>query len=137
LKNKFFDIALRSAARLAGKNGRIALLIGKLGYKMTKVNWKDVKAIDAKEKFFILGRLSKAYATGKYRHIPWKSVLIILAAIIYFVNPIDLVPDVVPLLGLTDDVSVLLWVYQTMSSEVDKFLAWEKTQQAALTSPDI
>ena len=36
MQNKFFDIALKSAARLAGKNGRIALLVGKLGYKITK-----------------------------------------------------------------------------------------------------
>jgi uncharacterized membrane protein YkvA (DUF1232 family) len=128
LKNKFFDIALKSAARLAGKSGRIALLLGKLGYKISKVNWKEVKAVEAKEKLMILGRLSKAYATGKYRHIPWKSLLIILAAIIYFVNPIDLIPDVVPLLGLTDDVGILLWVYQSMNNEVDKFLVWEKSQ---------
>jgi uncharacterized membrane protein YkvA (DUF1232 family) len=128
LKNKFFDIALRNAAHLAGKNGRIALLIGKLGYKITRVNWREVKVIDAKEKLMILGRLSKAYATGKYRHIPWKSLLIILAAIIYFVNPIDLVPDVVPLLGFTDDMGILLWVFESMNNEVDKFLTWEKSQ---------
>jgi uncharacterized membrane protein YkvA (DUF1232 family) len=129
LKNRFFDIALRNAARLAGKKGRIALLIGKLGYKITKVNWKEVKVSDAKEKLMILGRIAKAYATGKYRHIPWKSVLIILAAIIYFVNPIDLVPDVVPLLGFTDDMGILLWVFESMNSEVDKFLAWEKSHE--------
>lgn len=128
MKNRFFDIALKSAARLAGKNGRIALLIGKLGYKMSKVNWKEVELKEAKEKFIVLGRLTKAYATGKYRHISWKSLLIILAAIIYFVNPIDLIPDVVPLLGLSDDMGVLVWVYDTMRGEVDKFLAWEKSQ---------
>jgi uncharacterized membrane protein YkvA (DUF1232 family) len=104
------------------------LLLGKLGYKISKVNWKEVKATEAKEKLMILGRLAKAYATGKYRHIPWKSLLIILAAIIYFVNPIDLIPDVIPLLGFTDDVGILLWVYQSMNSEVERFLSWEKSQ---------
>jgi uncharacterized membrane protein YkvA (DUF1232 family) len=126
--NGFFNIALKSAARLAGKKGRIALLIGKLSYKMSKVNWKTVDGESAKEKFLLLGRLVKAYTTGKYREIPWKTVLIILAAIIYFINPIDFIPDVVPVLGFSDDFGVLLWVYNSISGEVDKFLTWEKSQ---------
>jgi uncharacterized membrane protein YkvA (DUF1232 family) len=121
-------MALKSAARLAGKKGRIALLIGKLSYKIGKVNWKKVDGEGAKEKFLLLGRLVKAYVTGKYREIPWRTLLIVLAAIIYFVNPIDLIPDLVPGLGLTDDFGVLLWVYNSISGEVDKFLTWEKAQ---------
>jgi uncharacterized membrane protein YkvA (DUF1232 family) len=128
MQNKFFDIALKSAARLAGRKGRIAILIGKLSYKISKVNWKSIDTNAIKEKFLILGRLTKAYATGKYRDIPWKSVLIVLAAIIYFINPIDLIPDVVPVLGLSDDFSILIWVYNSVSKEVDKFLTWEKSQ---------
>jgi uncharacterized membrane protein YkvA (DUF1232 family) len=128
MQNRFFDIALKSASRLAGKKGRIAMLLGTLTYKMSKINWKQIEVRDAKDKLLILGRLAKAYATGKYRYIPWKSLLIILAAIIYFVNPIDLIPDVIPLLGFSDDLGILVWVYNTLGSEIDKFLTWEKTQ---------
>ena len=128
MENKFFDIALRSASRLAGKAGRITLLVGKLAYKMRTVNWKGIEAAAVKDKFLLFGRLVKAYATGKYRHIPWKSVLIILAALIYFINPIDLVPDLIPGLGLSDDFGVLLWVFNAVQGEVDKFVAWEREQ---------
>jgi uncharacterized membrane protein YkvA (DUF1232 family) len=128
VKNKFFDIALKTAARIAGKKGRIALLIGRLTYKVSQVNWQRVDTTSVKEKLLLLGRLAKAYATGKYRNIPWKSLLIILAAIIYFINPIDLIPDVVPVLGLSDDFGVLAWVYSSVNEEVEKFLTWEKSQ---------
>lgn len=134
-KNKFFDIALKSAARLAGKKGRIALLVGRLTYKIGTVNWKNVNGENVKGKFLLLGRLVKAYATGKYRDVPWKSVLIILAAIIYFINPIDFIPDVVPVLGFSDDFGVLLWVYNSVSKEVDKFLTWEKSQGLPTLKP--
>ena len=53
--------------------------------------------------------------------------MIVLAAIIYFLNPIDLIPDFIPALGLTDDFSVLLWVYNTVHNEVNKFLIWERS----------
>lgn len=81
-----------------------------------------------KDKFFVLGRLIKAYALGDYRQIPWKTILLIVAAIIYFVNPLDLIPDLVPLTGLTDDFAVLVWVYNSVSTEIDKFVAWEEDQ---------
>lgn len=128
MKNPFFNVALRSAARLAGKNGRIALLLGKLAMKLRTVNWAEVKGMAMQEKLFLLGRLTKAYATGRYRDIPWKSLLVVLAAFLYFINPIDLVPDAIPILGLSDDFSILLWVYNSVKSEIDKFLTWEKSQ---------
>jgi uncharacterized membrane protein YkvA (DUF1232 family) len=120
-------MALAKAARLAGKPGRIALLLTKLGGKLSKVDWKTVSASTAKDKLSVFSRLASAYATGKYRDVSWKSVLIVLAAIIYFLNPIDLIPDFIPVLGLTDDFSVLLWVYNAVSKEIDKFLIWERS----------
>jgi uncharacterized membrane protein YkvA (DUF1232 family) len=127
LKNVFFDIALNRAARLSGKAGRIMLLLAQLTKKMLTINWSTVKVATAKEKLLVFSRLSKAYASGRYRALPWKSVMTMLAAIIYFLNPVDLIPDFIPGMGLTDDFGVLLWVYNTLNAEIDKFLEWEKS----------
>jgi uncharacterized membrane protein YkvA (DUF1232 family) len=130
LNNVFYDIALRRAARLSGKTGRILMLVGQLGKRMLRVKWNAETAVKAKQKFQILGRLATAYATGKYRDVPWKSLMVMLAAIIYFLNPIDLIPDFIPGIGLTDDFGILMWVYASVTDEVDRFLAWELTQQS-------
>ena len=128
LKNAFFELALSRAAKLAGKPGRLLLLFSTLAMKLRTVNWKEVKKEDIKDKFFVLGRIIKAYANGQYRTIPWKTFLIIVAAALYFVNPLDLIPDLLPIVGLGDDFAVLLWVYNAVSGEVEKFLSWERTQ---------
>jgi len=127
LKNVFFDRALNSAARLSGNTGRISLLLARLGKKMTHVNWSKVSVTTAKEKLSVFSRMASAYVSGKYRDVPWKTMMIILAAIIYFLNPLDLIPDFIPLMGLTDDFGVLVWVYNSISTEIDKFLEWEKS----------
>ena len=127
MKNVFFDRALNSAAHLSGNKGRITLLLGRLGKKMTNVNWSKVSVAAAKEKLSVFSRLASAYASGKYREVPWKTVMTILAAIIYFLNPLDLVPDFIPLMGLTDDFGVLIWVYNSVQGEINKFLEWEKS----------
>ena len=127
MKNVFFDIALNRAARLSGKAGRIILLVGQLTKKMLKVDWSNVTVATAKERLSIFSRLARAYAAGEYKAVPWKAVMTVLAAIIYFLNTIDLIPDFIPGLCLTDDFSILLWVYNSVATEVDKFLEWEKT----------
>lgn len=127
MKNPFFDLALVKAARLTGKPGRIALLLSKLGTRLAKIDWKSVSVATAKEKLSVFSRLASAYVSGNYRNISWKLLMIVLAAIIYFLNPIDLIPDFIPALGLTDDFSVLLWVYNTVHNEVNKFLTWERS----------
>lgn len=128
VNNVFFDLALKQAARLLGKKQRLLLVISRLGMKIKDVNWSDIKGVDLKQKFMVIGRLAKAYAVGDYRAIPWKSILLIIGAILYFIMPLDLVPDLIPGLGLTDDIGILLAVYQSLQSEVDKFLEWERSR---------
>lgn len=126
--NQFFSSALKKAAQAAGKPSRLMLLLVQLTTKLRQVNWNEVKVVTAKEKFFTLGRLMRAYALGHYREIPWKTMLIIVGAVIYFINPIDLLPDILPITGLSDDFAVLLWVYNSVRNEIDKFLTWEASR---------
>jgi uncharacterized membrane protein YkvA (DUF1232 family) len=128
LNNQFFQSALSKAARILGKPGRIVLLLATFGRKLQQTNFTKADSVVVKEKFFVLGRLLRAYAQGEYRTIPWKSLLLIVAAVLYFINPIDLVPDLLPLVGLTDDFGVLFMVYRSLNADIEQFLEWEKSR---------
>jgi uncharacterized membrane protein YkvA (DUF1232 family) len=128
LNNQFFQAALQKASRILGKPGRLFLLLVALVRKLNHTDFTKGDAALVKEKFFTLGRLLRAYAQGEYREIPWKSLLLIVAAILYFINPIDFIPDLMPLVGLTDDFAVLFMVYKAIGADIDKFLEWEKSK---------
>ena len=49
-------------------------------------------------------------------------------ALAYFVSPIDLIPDFIPILGLIDDSTVIAVVVAQIKSDIDNFIAWEATQ---------
>jgi len=72
-------------------------------------------------------RMVRAYMNGDYREIPWKNLLYITAGIVYFVTPLDLIPDFIPLTGFMDDLTVLMWVFNSVRSSIDDFEEWEKT----------
>jgi uncharacterized membrane protein YkvA (DUF1232 family) len=73
-------------------------------------------------------RLIKAYANGTYRQIPWSSLVMLITAVIYFVMPIDLIPDFILGLGLVDDAAILAWIVKTFSSDIEAFSDWESDE---------
>ncbi|MDH3388420.1 MAG: YkvA family protein [Gammaproteobacteria bacterium] len=72
-------------------------------------------------------RLLRAYANGQYRDIPWESLVSIIAAIVYFVMPLDLIPDFILAFGLIDDAALLGWILSSVKKDIDRFAEWEKT----------
>lgn len=52
----------------------------------------------------------------------------ILGAILYFLNPFDIVPDALPFIGYIDDVTILGWVISSLRSDIEDFRRWEIEQ---------
>jgi uncharacterized membrane protein YkvA (DUF1232 family) len=78
-----------------------------------------------------LFRLLRAYIGGEYRDIPWGSIVLVTVGIVYFVSPIDLIPDVLPGIGFIDDAAVIAFVVGQIKADLDNFLAWEIIQAEA------
>ncbi len=76
----------------------------------------------------VLIRMIRSYSNGSYRTLPWKSIVVMVAAVIYFVTPIDLIPDFIPIAGFVDDLGVLVWVFSSFGEEIDQYLEWENSE---------
>jgi uncharacterized membrane protein YkvA (DUF1232 family) len=52
----------------------------------------------------------------------------LVAALIYFVNPLDLIPDFIFAFGFLDDAAVIGYVVSLLRSEIDLFETWQETR---------
>jgi uncharacterized membrane protein YkvA (DUF1232 family) len=84
-----------------------------------------------KDDLGLLVALCRAYWKGEYRAIDKKAFLAIVAALVYFVSPLDLIPDWIPVLGLLDDMAVLGWLMKSWSDELQAFRTWRDQQPIA------
>jgi uncharacterized membrane protein YkvA (DUF1232 family) len=75
-----------------------------------------------------LGRMVRAYADGSYRDVNAGSIALAVAAILYFVTPLDLIPDAIPGAGFVDDATVIAFVLARLQLELDRFAMWERSQ---------
>jgi uncharacterized membrane protein YkvA (DUF1232 family) len=85
-----------------------------------------------------LFRLLQSYLKHDYTKIPWGSVVLVVVAIIYFVSPIDLIPDWIPLAGFIDDAAVIGFVINQIRNDLDDYLKWEavkKSLDEAINNP--
>lgn len=81
-----------------------------------------------KDDLRLLQALCLAYWRGEYRDISPKAILSIVAGLMYFLSPLDAIPDFIPGLGMFDDVAVLAWVMKSLTDELDAFRAWRERQ---------
>ena len=72
-------------------------------------------------------RIINAYTSKEYTYVPWKTICVIVAGLIYFIYPADLIPDFIPVSGLIDDVALIAWIYESIQDDIEKFLEWEKS----------
>ena len=75
---------------------------------------------EAKDTLLLIRDYLHDVTTGTYKDYEVKKLVIIVAAIIYVVTPIDLLPDFMPP-GLIDDISILAWAVKQAATELSRY----------------
>ncbi|MBA1291289.1 MULTISPECIES: YkvA family protein [Pseudomonas] len=115
---QFLPLAERLVAR--GRLPALAIAVAR------KVRGKRLGQV--KEDVALLQALCMAYWRGEYRAISAKAILSVVAGLLYFVSPIDAIPDWLLGVGMLDDIAVLGWVMKVLQGELDAFRAWRGQQ---------
>ncbi|WP_313111578.1 YkvA family protein [Aequorivita sediminis] len=111
--------------------------------EVAKINDDDVEIVlqnedEINKKFSGANSLSKYAELGKimigmikdiknrvYPEIPWFTFATIVLALLYVLNPFDIIPDFIPGIGYIDDVSVLAIGTGWIESDLHKYLDWK------------
>jgi uncharacterized membrane protein YkvA (DUF1232 family) len=123
-----FKKARKRASGILEDPERLRKLLAGSVQKIRQIGSDTESLQELKRQVNTFNRMIRAYLNGDYRNIPWKNLLMITAGIVYFVTPLDLVPDFIPLTGLLDDLTVLMWVFNSVRDSIEEFEEWENTE---------
>jgi uncharacterized membrane protein YkvA (DUF1232 family) len=128
LKSVFFRNAQGKAGKYAGNTSRMMGLATDVVKKLQVVGFREGLSEFSKNVQLLI-RLIRATANGSYKGLPWKSLLSVIAVLLYFVSPIDIIPDFLPVIGIADDVALVFWLFRTIAADIAKFSEWEKHEK--------
>jgi uncharacterized membrane protein YkvA (DUF1232 family) len=127
LRSDAFARAERNAKLFANDPERLRRLVEKAAEKAASVpqdafgeNWPYLQT---------MLRLAHAHGHGQYRELSDEAFLAILAALSYFVDPFDLIPDEIPFLGYIDDATVVDFAVAKAKQALNDFMIWETTSR--------
>ncbi|WP_428075884.1 YkvA family protein [Candidatus Avelusimicrobium luingense] len=73
---------------------------------------------------------------GKYK-MPWGTLIWAIVCFIYLVSPVDALPDVLPLLGITDDAAFVLWIYTKLHQDLARYRALQNGENPDIIEAEI
>lgn len=111
---------------LASQEVKVRELLSNVGKKIAKVG-ENPKVKMVIEPISIFIRMVKAHFSGTHK-LSGSTLGLLLLALIYFLSPVDFIPDFLGFMGFADDISVILAVYAKVKNEVEGFLEWEKSR---------
>jgi uncharacterized membrane protein YkvA (DUF1232 family) len=126
-----FEQAALRAASYIGRDEKLLRLLeianckSQRSYESLLAQWECLQ---------IFFRMIRACVFGKYT-APAETILAMVAAIIYFLTPFDLIPDGVPVFGLMDDAAVIGSVARANLAAVSNFRKWEILFSGAFPFP--
>ncbi|MCY1285036.1 hypothetical protein D9M68_313370 [compost metagenome] len=119
---------------LAG--GRLPFLLAAVTRKSVRQGWR-LSAV--RDDLRLLLALCNAWWRGEYRAVSPQALVAVVAALLYFLSPLDAIPDLLIGVGLIDDIAVLAWLMKTWHEELEAFRVWRDAQpaerQAVLLQP--
>lgn len=118
------------AKKLLGNKEKTENTLKEVNEKLNKLDFKpltnmmsDIKTITS---------LVKDFSSGRYRALPKRSIIALMGALIYFLSPIDIIPDVLPFAGLIDDTFVMSLILKQFKTDLDVYKAWKTPKEGII-----
>jgi len=81
------------------------------------------------QKFFgdiqLLLSMLQDYGYGRYREIPYWSIAAIAVSLLYVINPFDIIPDWIPIIGELDDAAVVAMCLYLIQNDLIIYKEWK------------
>jgi uncharacterized membrane protein YkvA (DUF1232 family) len=127
MKGKYLlSIFLPKAAAILKNRRKTSSLLQEAGDKAGK---NKVMLKDLWHHIQLLVQLMKAWLSGEYTRVPYRSLVVIVASILYFVSPVDMIPDFLFGMGLLDDAVVITFALKQIEKDVDEFKKWKEERR--------
>lgn len=116
-----FEKQRKKAEKLVSEPGKIEKLLKKLGRKLEKLPVLSGPLEYLPKMYYMV----RSWFKKEYTGVPVGTIVAILGALLYFLSPVDLVPDFLPGIGYLDDAVVISVCLTLVKGDIDRYMEWK------------
>jgi len=91
--------------------------------KINRPDWQKYK-----QKVILMFQFLKDVKQKNYPETPWKTLAAMIFAVLYIINPLDLVPDFIPFVGYLDDLTIFGFILKLINTDLESYEEWKQEQ---------
>jgi uncharacterized membrane protein YkvA (DUF1232 family) len=107
--------------------------IAKVTQRAQDIEDKLPKLHKMMEQAKVILSMVKDYWTGSYREVPYWAISAGALALLYVLNPADVIPDVILGVGYLDDATIIAFCLKLIERELGRYQEWQAAQKSAPT----
>lgn len=125
-EKKYFDRFKTKASKIVDDSDSLKKLLIQLKEKLDASEKDDSLRQKLVDYLKLVSRMVTNSVNGSYKDLPWQTLVMVVAGLLYFIAPLDALPDFIPVAGLLDDATVLVWLGKCFREDLDNYKTWEQ-----------
>ena len=124
-EKKYFNKFREKAKTIVGDHEELKKVLEELNARLEATENDDSLKDKMVNYLKLIGRMLSNTMSGAYTDVPWQTLVMILAGLLYFLAPLDALPDFIPIAGFLDDATILVWLGRCFKEDLEQYKSWE------------